>query len=281
MIDNTTDTLQLLRDLPPEFEPLRSLLAANMSPYIKIIEEQAGHLNSAGYPNFDWGGDPLELWQSKIGGHPYLPKGTSYPVDGETGEMMMFLMQVNCADLPIIEGFALPRQGILQFYSGLDVPMCELSPEKHHILYFPEIDQDKNNLVTDFSFLASASKQFEWYDDVYALRFSLQQDVFWQAKSSYEPLNIPEDLTDLSREFDEWIRDYELDNNIMEQRGNKLGGYVEMHSYVEETIQEPQGRLLLELQHPSESDDNFYFFVEDGDLINLDFSKVESYFFRE
>ncbi|MBD2342154.1 hypothetical protein H6G64_35120 [Calothrix sp. FACHB-156] len=83
-----------------------------------------------------------------------------------------------------------------------------------------------------------------------------------------------------SREFDQWIWDYELEGNVVNQRGNKLGGYVEMHSYVEETIEEPPGRLLLELQHPSQPDDNFYFFVEDDDLINLDFSKVESYFFR-
>ncbi|MBD2357886.1 DUF1963 domain-containing protein [Tolypothrix sp. FACHB-123] len=268
-------TDNILRDLPPEFAPLRSLLETNLLPYIKIITDEVGYLDSAEDT------DPLEPWQSKIGGHPYLPKDTSYPVDGETGEMMMFLMQVNCADLPIIDGFALPRQGILQFYSGLNVPMCELSPEQHHILYFPEISQDKNNLVTDFSFLASTSEQLEWYRDIYALRFVLQQDVFWQARSLYDSLNIPEELTALSREFDEWIWNYEQENNLVEQRGNKLGGYVELHSYVDETIEGAKGRLLLELNHPSEVDDNFYFFVEDCDLINLDFSKVESYFFRQ
>lgn len=277
----TTDIPQLLSDLPPEFEPLRSLLEANLLPYLKMIPESAGHLNSAGYPISDWSGDPLELWQSKIGGHPYLPKGTSYPIDRETGEQMMFLMQVNCADLPSIDGFALPRQGILQFYVGLDVAMCELSPEQHRILYFPEVSQDKNNLVTDFSFLARTSSHLEWYDDVYALRFSLQQDVFWVARQSLnEPFDIPEDLTALCKEFNEWMSDYDLDNDFVDRRISKLGGYVELHSYVDETIEGAKGRLLLELQHPFASDDHFYFFIEDSDLINSDFSKVESYFLR-
>ncbi|GAB4467354.1 MAG: hypothetical protein OHK0037_24070 [Elainellaceae cyanobacterium] len=65
-----------------------------------------------------WDEDLLEPWQSKIGGFPYLPKETSYPSDRETGEMMMFLMQNNCADLPSSNGLALPRRGILQFYDA-------------------------------------------------------------------------------------------------------------------------------------------------------------------
>lgn len=74
--------------------------------------------------------------------------------DRQTDEMMMFLMQLNCADLPIIDGFDLRPKGILQFYSGLDVPIDKASPEQHRILYFVKIIQDRNNLITDFGFLA-------------------------------------------------------------------------------------------------------------------------------
>jgi len=102
------DTPPLLRNLPNQFEPLRPFLESNLQPYAKIhFGEVVEWLESA------WDGDPLEPWQSKIGGYPYLFQGTAYPTDRETGEMMMFLMQINCADLPIIDGFALPRQGIL------------------------------------------------------------------------------------------------------------------------------------------------------------------------
>jgi uncharacterized protein YwqG len=269
------NTPPLLHDLPPRFEALRLFLEANLKPYVKILQGEIEWLDSA------WDGDPLEPWQSKIGGHPYLPKGTGYPTDSETDEMMMFLMQVNCADLPIIDGFALPRQGILQFYSGLDVPMSVLSPDQHRILYFPEVMQDKNNLVTDFSFLANVALYGEWYQSVYPLTFSAQQDVFWEARRDTDnSLDIPEDLVELCSEFGDWNRGYESDNEV-ERRINKLGGYAELHSYVSETLENAKGGLLLELQHEFNCDDFFYFFIEDSDLANLDFSKVESYFMRQ
>jgi len=277
-----TDMPAFLENLPPQFEPLRLFLEANLVPYIKFTATDAGHLNSASFRGpADWSGDPLELWQSKIGGHPYLPKGTSYPTDAETGEMMMFLMQINCADLPVIESLNLPRQGLLQFYIGLDVPMSTLSPEQHRVLYYPDVSKDKNDLITDFSFLAEPASSLEWYDDVYALNFSVQRDVFWNARRQLdESFEMPEALTELGEDFTEWISDYEDECTLRHGRINKLGGYPELHSYVDETIEGFRGRLLLELQHPFDIDNNFYFFIEDLDLANLNLSNVESYFVR-
>lgn len=159
--------------------------------------------------------------------------------------------------------------------------MSVLSPEQHRILYFPEVTQDKNNLVTDFSFLTSIAPDLEWYEQIYPLTFSAQQDVFWKTREQLDDsLEIPEDLAELCSEFSDWVEDYESDHDV--ERGcNKLGGYVELHSYVGETVEDAKGRLLLELQHPFHSDDSFYFFIEDDDLANLDFSKVESYFMRQ
>jgi uncharacterized protein YwqG len=271
------DTLPLLRDLPSQFEPLRPFLETNLQPYIKIhLQEADNELDS------DWGGDPLESWQSKVGGHPYLPQGTDYPTDRETGEMMMFLMQINCADLPIIDGLALPQQGILQFYTGLRVPESVLSPEQHRIFYFPEISQDKNNLITDFSFLAEFAREqeWDWYNQIYALTFSAQQDVFLVTREGYYvTFDVPEELEILCREFNEWWAEEDHQKTI-DRRENKLGGEVESHSEVHETVGETEGQLLLELNHPFNCDDYFYFFIEASDLANLDFSKVESYFMR-
>ncbi|NES95589.1 MAG: DUF1963 domain-containing protein, partial [Desertifilum sp. SIO1I2] len=67
------ETPQFLRELPAEFEPLRTLLETQLKPYIKIHETQVGRINE------DSTGDPLTLWQSKIGGNPYFPKGLDYP----------------------------------------------------------------------------------------------------------------------------------------------------------------------------------------------------------
>jgi uncharacterized protein YwqG len=269
-----------LKDLPPQFEPLRSFLEAHLVPYIKLQTQQAGSLPS-GSADADGWDDPLAPWQSKIGGRPYLPRGTSYPADGQTGRMMMFLMQVDCAELPAVEGFKLPKQGLLQFYVGLDVAMCELSPEQHRVLYFPEILKDTRKLVTDFSFLEGPASALEWYDEVYALSFALQQDVFWSTRLELDAsFKLPEDLQELGEEFDEWLYDYEQECASQQKRLNKLGGFPETHSTVNETVEDARGRLLLELQHEYNCDDNFYFFVEDRDLANAYFDNIESYFLR-
>jgi len=282
----TTDTPQFLRDLPSQFEPFRPFLEANLVPYIKIQETEVQNQSIANVGS-SWCNDPLELWQSKIGGYPYLPKGISYPADRQTGQSMMFLMQINCADLPVISSLNLPKQGILQFYIGLDVAMCELSPEQHRVLYFPEVSQNRNDLITDFSFLeeSAIALDWEWYENVYTLNFSSQQDVFWDARRQMDDaFEIPEALKALYEDFNEWISDYEDRCSLHAQsqggRRNKLGGHPELHSTVGETIAGFRGRLLLELQHEFNSDDNFYFFIEESDLASRNFNSIESYFLR-
>jgi uncharacterized protein YwqG len=266
--------------LPSQFEPLRSFLEANLVPYIKVQTQRAGSLRT-GSADADGWDDPLEPWQSKMGGRPYLPKGVSYPCDRRTGQLMMFLLQVDCAELPAVEGLNLPNQGLLQFYVGLNVPMGDLSPERHRVLYFPEIVRDKSGLITDFSFLEGPASALEWYSQVYGLTFALQQDVFWSTRLELdESFELPEALEELAEEFDEWLYDYEQGCASAGQRLNKLGGFVETHSTVNETVDEAKGRLLLELQHEFNSDDNFYFFVEDRDLANVYFDNTESYFLR-
>ncbi|MCQ2226565.1 MAG: DUF1963 domain-containing protein [Bacteroidales bacterium] len=61
--------------------------------------------------------DDVSVFDSKIGGRPYLPKDFAYPCVGEghfAGEQLHFLAQINFAQMPNIEPF--PKEGILQFY---------------------------------------------------------------------------------------------------------------------------------------------------------------------
>ncbi|NEO28493.1 MAG: DUF1963 domain-containing protein [Kamptonema sp. SIO4C4] len=88
---------EFLQELPPRFEPLRAHLEAHLIPYIKFSMTRVGEPTQIDR-TLDWCDDPLYLWQSKVGGHPYLPKGRSYPADSKTGQMMMFLMQINCEE---------------------------------------------------------------------------------------------------------------------------------------------------------------------------------------
>lgn len=61
------------------------------------------------------------VFDSKLGGTPYLPKSVDYPTvrDGElAGRPLRLLAQLNFSSLPHIDGF--PESGILQFYAGCD-----------------------------------------------------------------------------------------------------------------------------------------------------------------
>ncbi len=61
------------------------------------------------------------VFDSKLGGVPYLPKGFEYPTarEGEyAGKPLRLLAQLNFGSLPHIDGF--PEKGILQFYAGCD-----------------------------------------------------------------------------------------------------------------------------------------------------------------
>lgn len=61
--------------------------------------------------------DALTVWQSKIGGEPYLPLDTAYPLDSN-GNPLALLAQFNFAEIPSLPNF--PDKGILQFYIAAD-----------------------------------------------------------------------------------------------------------------------------------------------------------------
>ena len=57
------------------------------------------------------------LTGSKVGGTPYLPKGTKWPVD-EQGVPLRFLAQIDCTQLTALPDY--PHAGLLQFFIGTD-----------------------------------------------------------------------------------------------------------------------------------------------------------------
>ena len=265
-------TPQFLRDLPRKFSPMKKLLEQNLIPYIKItVGEQVGEMDTLA--NADANGDPLTLWQSKIGGNPYFPKDREYPIDSTDGLAMQLVIQINCADVPQIAGFNFPTQGILQFYMGFEPADASGNPEKYRMIYFPEISENENDLITDFSFIEICGTIKEIYSGVYPISFSVSHDLFWESRYGVD-IEIPEELKELSAEFNEWISDYDYEN-YTNMRGDKLGGYVDFHSYVNDIAEYAKGRLLLEFYHPCYSDDSFYLFIEDEHLSNRDFSQIE------
>lgn len=57
------------------------------------------------------------IFESKVGGTPYLPRGMEWPVDAD-GNAMGLLAQVDCAALAALPDF--PHTGLLQFFVALN-----------------------------------------------------------------------------------------------------------------------------------------------------------------
>lgn len=267
MIDPT-----LIARIPEDFAAVKPFLEQNLLPYISLKCEELGYLDDAANPDF------LSPWESKIGGYPYLPKGMDYPKDEDADRHLMFLGQINCADVPALEGFPFPRHGILQFYTGYVVPMGEWGKTQHYLRYFPEWSRDADDLTTDFSFLEPDRSNDEWYTPVYRLSFSVEQDVFFDYRSAtfpvFHPLDEPEEEV-WNDFYYEWF--YEQAEHMELKDDGKLGGYPEVHSYVPETLDEAEGQLLLEFEHPYADGVFFYFFIDPEQLRQANFSEVSSY----
>ncbi|MEJ5997456.1 YwqG family protein [Corynebacterium sp. H130] len=91
---------------------------------------------------------PAGLTDSKLGGAPYRPVGTTWPTE-DSGQVLNFVAQLNLAHVesdrqalalpPLFEG-VLPTEGILQFF----LPFWEVydsGPGIAHIEYFPTCDE--------------------------------------------------------------------------------------------------------------------------------------------
>jgi uncharacterized protein YwqG/predicted DNA-binding WGR domain protein len=259
-----------LQMLPTQFEPLRPFLETNLVPYIKI---HAGASVGSLDPVEDASGDPLTVWQSKIGGNPYFPKAMEYPIDPDSDTAMALLLQINCADVPPIAGFDFPRQGMLQFYLGSEPADADSTPGKYRVLYFPEISTNENDLITDFSFLGEDNGIRDSYPEVYPIAFAVGQDVFWEWRH-LETTGLAPDVAELCGACHGWLWSY-MDETCTGKRGSKLGGYPDLHSNMDEIAKSANGRLFLELVHPSCGDDSFLFFIPDEHLSRCVFSDVE------
>ena len=71
-------------NLPRELRDFEETIRATAKPFIKIIPQNTAETS---------------LWESKIGGNPYLSKNAVYPVDLE-GNQLLFLAQINFEETP-------------------------------------------------------------------------------------------------------------------------------------------------------------------------------------
>ena len=220
----------------------------------------------------------LPLWQSKVGGKPYLPKGENYPMSKD-GKPLTLLVQINFEEMPPLEDY--PTKGILQFFvdsqddligADFDNPTEQ---NEFRVLYHANVVKDNEVLQQEFPKIDENEFYMPYnYGEEFAISFKRKEQFVPTGDYSFEEI-IP-DLYDLDDEVGEAI----CDDDELCSSGHRIGGYpyfTQSDPREFDTIPKDY-KLLLQL----DSDDYLMwgdcgvgnFFIYPEDLKVLDFSKV-------
>ena len=225
--------------------------------------------------------ETLTLWQSKVGGAPYLPLNMDYPRNVE-GRALVLLAQVNCAELP--ENTIYPKTGILQFFIDVEDDLWGLDfdePQNQNgfrVIYHTDIVEDSTQLQQTFP-LEDVDTDMSPFSGQYAVQFQTEERYIsihdhGFATQIFDPYALNEDDIDIYDEYDA----------AFSASGHHLGGYPYF------TQDDPRGYkddfkdYILLFQVDSSDQDNVEilwgdcgvanFFIHPDDLQKADFSQV-------
>lgn len=224
------------------------------------------------------------LYNSKFGGIPYFPaEGVKYPCS-EDGEPLKLLAQINFKEMPVNSIF--PTEGLLQFYispsddvHGLDFDNA-LNQDKFKVIYFKEIIEDRNRLLSDFSFVEGNNCEYFPIQNEVKLNFELDSNDIGIVDFQLEEL-FQLTTSEIGDKYGKDILDY-FDTNCLGE-GHKSGGFAYF------TQEDPRGytqaysdHKILLLQIDSDSANNIWwgdngvanFFIRPRDLKELNFTQV-------
>ncbi|MEG4347613.1 DUF1963 domain-containing protein [Microcoleus sp. A003_D6] len=219
-------------ELPAELEPFRQEIESSEKPVIKITYERKA----------------TDLWSSKFGGVPYLPKGYDFPKDSE-GKYMHLLAQLNFeeifAQVPYLAPF--PTKGILQFYIGrtgwygMDTEKLDNQTD-FKVLYFPETDI--NDCQTNFDFLLDLNETYstlnkqkfsglQWVNKNncpidYPFADCISEQHYCSPLKNKDVNNSQESLALQFRSDNTWVNpnDYQFDNFFEEHKLQNFWGLI-------------------------------------------------------
>lgn len=229
--------------------------------------------------------DP-EITDSKLGGIPYLPMGFNYPLNKD-GHPLALLAQINFSDFEKTVKF--PHKGMLQFFIDItDVKSYGADFRDHmnksgfKVVYHEEVALE--NMSTDYNFL----------DFIYDFEYPIQMEVKLKPKLVYKPIHVDDYRfretfldTGIINEISDEFYNLFYNNEILYTQGNRLGGYpnfivFDIRNRKNQTTHYNQLLFQLESEYHQELGWVTYFgaggianfFINEQDLLNLDFSNV-------
>lgn len=255
--------MALQLNLPSAMEPFREKLLQTKQTFIRATAEKSR---------------ATKLWESKVGGQPYLPKSREWPA-AHDGRELFFLAQLNFAEMPALPPF--PTQGIVQFFIldddlyGMDFDDGE-NQDTFRVIYHPEVVQNEAVLQTSLPMLRDFDELPHHPDESYPLKFSLEEEVAAITDYRFDQLFG----ADFFRQFGEkeWDVMDEFGKSVRPQ-GHKIGGYAYFTQDDPRRADDPM-LLLFQLDSDELMDLMWgdmgvgHFFIREKDLAAKDFSKV-------
>lgn len=140
----------------------------------------------------------LTLWQSNVGGKPYLPIDSKYPCNIE-GEHLKLIVQINFAELPTNELY--PTHGILQFYINVQDRLWGLDKNQQkqnnfRVVYFEDVSQEETQLQHDFPIQDLDEEMGPIYGQ-YAIQFTLGESYI-----AMNDVNFFKQVVDIDATYD-------------------------------------------------------------------------------
>ncbi len=236
--------------------------------------------------------DNLTLFDSKIGGVPYISRNEGAILDVD-GDPMFLLAQINCSELPKNDIY--PSAGLVQFYiTANDLYGLELENKQnlgigHRVVYISETEMDSRVTKDEVNIKYALDK--DKYDELpidknisLKMNFKINKqagnyvDIFFSRlfinKYNEHFNENVESLYDLPDKYCDYITDKICDSTT------QIGGYAFFtQEDIRENNYEEYDTLLLQIEY----DDKYIswgdagvanFFITKKDLENKDFNNV-------
>ncbi len=226
------------------------------------------------------------IFESKVGGTPYIPKDKELPRDGRDRQLRL-LAQIDCENLKTLPDF--PHKGLLQFFIA-DDDIWGLDEENGFaVLYYEDVDRS----VTEGECKSKVEpidpdEIYMPFDGESGIEFTPKKMSMTREDYRYDGFarkmladegeeNIDNDL------FDEVFNNYNNDDDDYGYSNHRIGGYPYFTQYDPRNEDSKETILLFQLDTDYKEDKDIVmwgdcgvgnFFISPEDLKKRDFTNV-------